>query len=38
VIAEVNDQVPDVGGDRRLSLGEIDVLVPHLAAARRVSG
>jgi len=27
VIAEVNDQVPDVGGDRRLSRGEIDVLV-----------
>ena len=27
VIAEVNDQVPDVGCDRRLSRGEIDVLV-----------
>ena len=27
VIAEVNDQVPDIGGDRRLSRGEIDVLV-----------
>ncbi len=27
MIAEVNDQVPDVGGDRRLSRGEIDVLV-----------
>ena len=27
VIAEVNDQVPDVAGDRRLSRGEIDVLV-----------
>ena len=27
VVAEVNDQVPDVGGDRRLSRGEIDVLV-----------
>src|SRR6201986_5432564 len=27
VMAEVNDQVPDVGGDRRLSRGEIDVLV-----------
>src|SRR6201986_3516882 len=27
VIAEVNDQVPDVGGDRRLRRGEIDVLV-----------
>jgi acetyl-CoA hydrolase len=27
VIAEVNDQVPDVGGDRRLSRGQIDVLV-----------
>jgi acyl-CoA hydrolase len=27
VIAEVNDQVPDVGCDRRLSHGEIDVLV-----------
>jgi acyl-CoA hydrolase len=27
VIAEVNDQVPDVCGDRRLSRGEIDVLV-----------
>jgi acyl-CoA hydrolase len=28
VIAEVNDQVPDVGCDRRLSPDEIDVLVP----------
>ena len=28
VIAEVNDQVPDVRGDRRLSRAEIDVLVP----------
>ena len=27
VIAEVSDQVPDIGGDRRLSRGEIDVLV-----------
>ena len=27
VIAEINDQVPEVGGDRRLSRGEIDVLV-----------
>jgi acetyl-CoA hydrolase len=27
VIAEVNDQVPDVGGDHRLSRSEIDVLV-----------
>jgi len=27
VIAEVNDQVPDIRGDRRLSRGEIDVLV-----------
>ncbi len=27
VIAEVNDQVPEVGCDRRLSRGEIDVLV-----------
>ena len=27
VIAEVNDQVPDVGCDHRLSRGEIDVLV-----------
>ncbi len=27
VIAEVNDQVPDVGCDRRLSRGEIDVIV-----------
>jgi acyl-CoA hydrolase len=27
VIAEVNDQVPDIGGDRRLSRGQIDVLV-----------
>ncbi len=27
VIAEVNDQVPDAGGDRRLGCGEIDVLV-----------
>jgi acyl-CoA hydrolase len=27
VIAEVNDQVPDAGCDRRLSRGEIDVLV-----------
>jgi len=27
VIAEVNDLVPDVAGDRRLSRGEIDVLV-----------
>ena len=27
VIAEVNDQVPEVGSDRRLSRGEIDVLV-----------
>jgi acyl-CoA hydrolase len=27
VIAEVNDQVPDVRGDRRLSRAEIDVLV-----------
>jgi acyl-CoA hydrolase len=27
VIAEVNDQVPDVGCDRRLSPGEIDALV-----------
>jgi hypothetical protein len=29
VIAEVNDQVPDVRGDRRLSRAEIDVLVPR---------
>lgn len=28
VIAEVNDQMPDVAGDRRLRRGEIDVLVP----------
>ena len=27
VIAEINDQVPDVGGDRRVHSGEIDVLV-----------
>ena len=27
MIAEVNDQVPDTGGDRRLGRGEIDVLV-----------
>jgi acyl-CoA hydrolase len=27
VIAEVNDQVPDVGSDRRLSRSEIDVIV-----------
>ena len=27
VIAEVNDQVPDVGCDRRLSRGELDVIV-----------
>jgi acyl-CoA hydrolase len=27
VVAEVNDQVPDAGGDRRLGRGEIDVLV-----------
>jgi acyl-CoA hydrolase len=27
VIAEVNDQVPDIGCDRRLTRGEIDVLV-----------
>jgi len=27
VIAEVNDQVPDIRGDRRLSRGEIDALV-----------
>jgi acyl-CoA hydrolase len=27
VIAEVNDQVPDVGCDRRLTRGEIDVIV-----------
>src|SRR5690349_2550151 len=27
VIAEVNDQVPDTGGDRRLDRGAIDVLV-----------
>lgn len=28
VIAEVNEQMPDVAGDRRLRRGEIDVLVP----------
>ena len=27
MIAEVNDRVPDIGGDRRLGRGEIDVLV-----------
>ena len=35
VIAEVNDQVPDLSCDRRLSPDQIDVVVAGVAAAGR---